>query len=190
MSRPSEGKNLELTMYYPNRGFHASSGAAAAATKNYTQRKLLRTQLATVWCSVLLWSRHNSNTVPWFPVVSCPEKKDRRLSYIIYSVLYNSVQLNSNSQDIARMVKTGGDGEKHSSGFARVMGSGTAGLLELILFHPVDTIAKRLMTNEVSRVTAELLAGSRSDIMYAWTDLIVLYACSQRYSEMEALLPI
>lgn len=48
------------------------------------------------------------------------------------------------------IMKTETKGEKpHGSGFARVMGSGTAGLLELILFHPVDTIAKRLMTNEV-----------------------------------------
>ena len=38
---------------------------------------------------------------------------------------------------------------KETSGLARMAGSGTAGLLELILFHPVDTIAKRLMTNEV-----------------------------------------
>lgn len=37
---------------------------------------------------------------------------------------------------------------KEGSGLARMAGAGTAGLLELILFHPVDTIAKRLMTNE------------------------------------------
>jgi len=38
--------------------------------------------------------------------------------------------------------------KKSSSGLSRVLGSGSAGLLELILFHPVDTVAKRLMTNE------------------------------------------
>jgi hypothetical protein len=31
---------------------------------------------------------------------------------------------------------------------AKVLGSGTAGLSEMIIFHPVDTIAKRLMTFE------------------------------------------
>jgi hypothetical protein len=45
-----------------------------------------------------------------------------------------------------------GEGKQSSggSGIARMAGSGLAGLLELILFHPVDTIAKRLMTNEAS----------------------------------------
>ncbi|KAM0787225.1 Mitochondrial GTP/GDP carrier protein 1 [Microbotryomycetes sp. NB124-2] len=34
------------------------------------------------------------------------------------------------------------------SGAARVLGSGTAGIAELFLFHPVDTTAKRLMSNK------------------------------------------
>ncbi|KAH8926621.1 mitochondrial carrier [Atractiella rhizophila] len=39
-------------------------------------------------------------------------------------------------------------GNKHSeSAAARVLGSGTSGVAELMLFHPVDTIAKRLMSN-------------------------------------------
>lgn len=33
---------------------------------------------------------------------------------------------------------------------AKVLGSGTAGLSEMIIFHPVDTIAKRLMTLETN----------------------------------------
>lgn len=33
------------------------------------------------------------------------------------------------------------------SGAARILGSGTSGLLELLIFHPIDTIAKRLMNN-------------------------------------------
>ncbi|KAF8977371.1 hypothetical protein BGZ46_007435 [Entomortierella lignicola] len=37
---------------------------------------------------------------------------------------------------------------KHSeSGAARLCGSATSGFLELIIFHPIDTIAKRLMSN-------------------------------------------
>ncbi|CAI2169283.1 17353_t:CDS:2 [Funneliformis geosporum] len=36
---------------------------------------------------------------------------------------------------------------KSESGLARLLGSGTSGILELFIFHPVDTVAKRLMTN-------------------------------------------
>jgi hypothetical protein len=44
----------------------------------------------------------------------------------------------------------------HMSGTAeaRVLGSAVAGISELALFHPVDTIAKRLMTNESQIVVA------------------------------------
>lgn len=41
-----------------------------------------------------------------------------------------------------------GGNQPEGSGVARLAGSGTAGVLELVLFHPVDTVAKRLMTNE------------------------------------------
>ncbi|KAG0132117.1 mitochondrial carrier domain-containing protein [Tuber indicum] len=36
---------------------------------------------------------------------------------------------------------------KKESGIARLLGSGCAGVAELAVFHPVDTIAKRLMSN-------------------------------------------
>lgn len=36
---------------------------------------------------------------------------------------------------------------KKDSGTARFLGSASAGVLELLGFHPVDTVAKRLMTN-------------------------------------------
>ncbi|CEH17728.1 mitochondrial carrier protein [Ceraceosorus bombacis] len=39
-------------------------------------------------------------------------------------------------------------GEKKHSGTARVLGSGTSGIAELLIFHPVDTVAKRLMSNK------------------------------------------
>ena len=39
----------------------------------------------------------------------------------------------------------GGDGK--DSGTARVLGSACSGILELLGFHPVDTVAKRLMNN-------------------------------------------
>ncbi|KAM6500999.1 Mitochondrial carrier domain containing protein [Amanita muscaria] len=34
------------------------------------------------------------------------------------------------------------------SGMARILGSGTSGVAELLIFHPVDTVAKRLMSNK------------------------------------------
>ncbi|CAO3630288.1 unnamed protein product [Cunninghamella echinulata] len=37
---------------------------------------------------------------------------------------------------------------KCESGTARFLGSGSSGILELLLFHPVDTVAKRLMSNQ------------------------------------------
>ncbi|KAI5862263.1 putative YHM1 [Durotheca rogersii] len=42
--------------------------------------------------------------------------------------------------------------KEHESNLARLLGSGTAGISELAVFHPVDTIAKRLMSNQ-TRVT-------------------------------------
>ncbi|KAJ7290211.1 mitochondrial carrier domain-containing protein [Mycena rebaudengoi] len=39
-------------------------------------------------------------------------------------------------------------GKYKESGTARVLGSGASGIAELLIFHPVDTIAKRLMSNK------------------------------------------
>jgi len=41
-------------------------------------------------------------------------------------------------------------GKQRESAQARLLGSGTSGIAELIVFHPVDTVAKRLMSNKVS----------------------------------------
>ena len=46
------------------------------------------------------------------------------------------------------MVAIANGHEKKSQGFARFAGSGIAGFCELTLFHPVDTIAKRLMNSK------------------------------------------
>ena len=46
------------------------------------------------------------------------------------------------------MVAVTHDGNRKSQGFARFAGSGIAGFCELTLFHPVDTIAKRLMNSK------------------------------------------
>ncbi|KAJ6500796.1 mitochondrial carrier protein [Mycena sanguinolenta] len=39
-------------------------------------------------------------------------------------------------------------GKGKESGTARILGAGTSGIAELLIFHPVDTIAKRLMSNK------------------------------------------
>lgn len=41
-------------------------------------------------------------------------------------------------------------GKYKESSAARIAGSGTSGLAELLIFHPVDTMAKRLMSNTAS----------------------------------------
>ncbi|KAA1113485.1 hypothetical protein PGT21_032405 [Puccinia graminis f. sp. tritici] len=38
--------------------------------------------------------------------------------------------------------------QHRDSGAARFLGSGTSGVAELMIFHPVDTLAKRLMSNK------------------------------------------
>jgi len=47
------------------------------------------------------------------------------------------------------------------SGAARVLGSGASGVAELLVFHPVDTIAKRLMSNK-----AKVSFGNLSQIIF------------------------
>lgn len=42
-----------------------------------------------------------------------------------------------------------GSSDSSASGTARILGSASSGVFELALFHPVDTVAKRLMTSSV-----------------------------------------
>ncbi|EGG05549.1 uncharacterized protein MELLADRAFT_52769 [Melampsora larici-populina 98AG31] len=44
-------------------------------------------------------------------------------------------------------------GKQRDSGVARLLGSGTSGITELLLFHPVDTLAKRMMSNKSKSMT-------------------------------------
>mmetsp|Transcript_3760 Transcript_3760/g.10927 ORF Transcript_3760/g.10927 Transcript_3760/m.10927 type:complete len:320 (-) Transcript_3760:325-1284(-) len=53
-------------------------------------------------------------------------------------------QQQRNYDSVRAFAAIGGDG---ASGTARILGSGCAGVTELFLFHPTDTIAKRLMSN-------------------------------------------
>lgn len=45
----------------------------------------------------------------------------------------------------------------------RLMGSAVAGVSELMLFHPVDTIAKRIMTTE-SRLVVNSISGTAGNL--------------------------
>ncbi|KAF7294534.1 Mitochondrial carrier protein [Mycena indigotica] len=47
------------------------------------------------------------------------------------------------------------------SGTARVLGSGASGVAELLVFHPVDTVAKRLMSNK-----AKMSMGTANAIIF------------------------
>lgn len=50
--------------------------------------------------------------------------------------------------------------QKKDSSFARIAGSTCAGLLELLIFHPIDTVAKRLMSNQQKRLASQSMAES------------------------------
>ncbi|QEU62563.1 Ggc1 [Kluyveromyces lactis] len=47
--------------------------------------------------------------------------------------------------------------DKKQSGLARVLGSASAGILEIGVFHPVDTISKRLMSNHTKIASSSQL---------------------------------
>eukprot|EP00558_Chaetoceros_sp_UNC1202_P007527 CAMPEP_0197234560 /NCGR_PEP_ID=MMETSP1429-20130617/2273_1 /TAXON_ID=49237 /ORGANISM="Chaetoceros sp., Strain UNC1202" /LENGTH=326 /DNA_ID=CAMNT_0042693001 /DNA_START=42 /DNA_END=1022 /DNA_ORIENTATION=+ len=55
---------------------------------------------------------------------------------------------NPNSQKKQDAMATSGTGMMSGTSNARILGSAIAGVSELMLFHPVDTIAKRLMSTE------------------------------------------
>ncbi|KAK1927870.1 mitochondrial carrier domain-containing protein [Papiliotrema laurentii] len=52
-------------------------------------------------------------------------------------------------------------GGKRESGTARILGSGASGIAELLVFHPVDTVAKRLMSNR-----GAVSAGNLNSILF------------------------
>lgn len=74
---------------------------------------------------------------------------------------------------------------------ARFLGAGCAGALELIIFHPVDTIAKRLMNNKdtftsenwkkvIFQEKAELDAFSQAKSLFPGMGYAAVYKISQR----------
>ena len=47
-------------------------------------------------------------------------------------------------------------GKSRDSAQARLLGSGTSGVAELLVFHPVDTVAKRLMSNKDASIKVRI----------------------------------
>ncbi|KAI7904392.1 mitochondrial carrier domain-containing protein [Cokeromyces recurvatus] len=54
---------------------------------------------------------------------------------------------------------------KSESGLARFAGSASSGVLELIIFHPVDTVAKRLMSNQTKIWSSARTFGENKTII-------------------------
>jgi predicted outer membrane repeat protein len=48
----------------------------------------------------------------------------------------------------------GGDSTKSAPGWARLLGSASSGIFELLAFHPADTVAKRLMANRTVAINS------------------------------------
>lgn len=69
---------------------------------------------------------------------------------------------------------------------ARLLGSTVAGVSELSLFHPVDTIAKRLMTNETHLFVAGSLSTTASNVNHA---IFRDYATTSTPSKIRSLFP-
>ncbi|ELU37652.1 carrier protein [Rhizoctonia solani AG-1 IA] len=73
---------------------------------------------------------------------------DRPVSVIrLYSLFFTCTSTSLHSPCIT-MAPINSSGKHKESGTARVLGSGASGVAELLVFHPVDTIAKRLMSNK------------------------------------------
>lgn len=60
---------------------------------------------------------------------------------------------------------------------ARIIGSAVAGLSELTLFHPVDTIAKRLMSTETKIIALDSYATTTSNLNHGERILALLLFC-------------
>eukprot|EP00542_Grammatophora_oceanica_P015612 CAMPEP_0194027236 /NCGR_PEP_ID=MMETSP0009_2-20130614/1408_1 /TAXON_ID=210454 /ORGANISM="Grammatophora oceanica, Strain CCMP 410" /LENGTH=325 /DNA_ID=CAMNT_0038666215 /DNA_START=21 /DNA_END=998 /DNA_ORIENTATION=- len=77
----------------------------------------------------------------------------------------DSEKSNNNAKSpVATSAHLHGGGGKAS---ARLLGASIAGVSELSLFHPVDTVAKRLMTNETRLVVAGSMSSTASNINHA-----------------------
>lgn len=67
------------------------------------------------------------------------------------------------------------DGPRRESANARITGSGVSGIAELFVFHPVDTIAKRLMSNKDSAKTLNQVIFKDKSTATAGTKALSLF---------------
>ena len=67
--------------------------------------------------------------------------------------MYRHTTILATSPGAASQQQSAGGAKKNS--YARVLGSAAAGVSELLLFHPVDTVAKRLMSNRTVAVKGQ-----------------------------------
>ncbi|KAG6872156.1 hypothetical protein C0995_012474 [Termitomyces sp. Mi166 len=77
-------------------------------------------------------------------------------------VFHQRQRLRANAAKGAEAAKTmspAPSGKGNESGAARILGSGTSGIAELLIFHPVDTVAKRLMSNKAKVVSFSSLSS-------------------------------
>ncbi|SGZ41533.1 probable Mitochondrial GTP/GDP carrier protein 1 [Hanseniaspora guilliermondii] len=73
------------------------------------------------------------------------------------------------------------DNKKSHSGSAKILGSASSAILELAIFHPVDTISKRLMSNQTKITSVDQfkkVVASKS--LYAGLNFNIYYKLFQR----------
>ena len=83
------------------------------------------------------------------------------------------------------VMATSSFGRKKSSVKAKIVGSTVAGVSEICIFHPIDTVAKRLMNNKIKIQSTEMfksvaLNNSGVSKLYAGISAGFLYKVSQR----------
>ena len=83
------------------------------------------------------------------------------------------------------IMATSSFGRKKSSVKAKIVGSTVAGVSEICIFHPIDTVAKRLMNNKIKIQSTEMfksvaLNNSGVSKLYAGISAGFLYKVSQR----------
>lgn len=110
--------------------------------------------------------------------------------------VYRPSTMSTHATVVATSPENGGDnGSPPRNSYARVVGSACAGVSELLLFHPVDTVAKRLMSNQTVAVkgqpTAEAMAalnkvraretGSKCCVVYVLSRFVCTKSTPRRH---------
>lgn len=107
-------------------------------------------------CSVLPPSITKS-AIESFSQSFCSQQDTHLLLIPSFSRAKQKAKMSQPSKVLATSPGVGGDqkGGVKKNSYARVLGSAAAGVSELMLFHPVDTVAKRLMSNQSSSIKGQ-----------------------------------